>query len=92
MTKGIWESMKDRDKLFIKQLGKNNPELTNAYKKKRNYVKNIVDKAKDLHLWKSAKSVMDTPKKMWKLNNPKQKTKRKCSAFRSHYIRRSVNN
>ena len=71
MTKGIWESMKHRDKLF-KALGKNDKAKIEAYRKKGNHVNRLIAAAKDLDMWNSFKNVMmNTPKKKWKKVNSK---------------------
>ena len=77
MTWGILKSMEHRDLLFREQLGKNDENLTRIYRRKRNQVTRIIEKAKDLNFFSSFENIIDNPKKVWakinsKLLNKKQ--------------------
>ena len=71
MTGGILESMRDRDILFSKQLGKNDEQKTRKYQQKRNQVVRICEKARVHYLKNSFTHVVDNPKKTWSLINSK---------------------
>ena len=77
MTAGIWKAMQHRDKLFKDQLGKNDETLSKMYRKKRNQVTHIIEKAKNLDLLNSFNNVIDNPKKTWALINEKILKKRR---------------
>ena len=65
MTKGILTSINKRDKLFREQLGKNDEELSKAYRKYRNKVNRFIERANDMDLLKSFENIVDNPKKVW---------------------------
>ena len=70
MTTGILQSMKHRDQLFREQLGKNDVDLIRTYRKKRNQVTRIIEKAKDLDML-YFQNMIDNPKKVWANINTK---------------------
>ena len=43
--------------------------LSEAFRKKRNHVTQLIEDAKDLEMWNSFKNVIDNPKQMWKKVN-----------------------
>ena len=78
MTNGILKSINTRDKLFREQLGKNDPELTKAYRKYRNKVNRVIEKAVDMDLYNSFENIVDNPKKVWCKINTKFLHKKHC--------------
>ena len=64
MTPGILQSMKHRDKLFRDQLGKSDVNLILTYRRKRNHINRLIEKAKDLELLYSFENIIDNPKKV----------------------------
>ena len=79
MTHGILTSINTRDKLFRDQLGKNDKELSKAYRKYRNKVNRIIEKAEDMDLLlKSFQNIVDNPKKVWCKINTKFLHKKHC--------------
>ena len=63
MTTGILKSIEARDILYHQQLGTNDVNLIRAYRRKRNQVRRIVEKAKNLDLLNSFKNIVNNPKK-----------------------------
>ena len=80
MTKGILTSINKRDKLFREQLGKNDEELSKAYRKYRNKVNRIIERANDMDLLKSFENIVDNPKKVWCKINTKFLHKKHCGS------------
>ena len=78
MTLGILKSMEHRDRLFREQLGKNDANLSRIYRRKRNQVTRIIEKAKDLDFFNSFQNIIDNPKKLWAKINSKLLNK-KCT-------------
>ena len=77
MTMGILKSMEHRDRLFRDQLGKNDANLSRIYRKKRNHVTRIIEKAKDLDFFNSFENIIDNPKKVWEKINSKLLNKKR---------------
>ena len=87
MTSGILKSIDHRDKLFREQLGKNDANLSSEYRKYRNRVTRIIEKAKDMDMYKSFEFIVDNPKKVWCKINTKFLHKKHCgSAIPSEII------
>ena len=87
ITSGILKSIDHRDKLFREQLGKNDAQLSSDYRKYRNKVTRIIEKAKDMDFLKSFQSIVDNPKKVWCKINSKFLHKKHCgSALPSEII------
>ena len=80
MTPGILKSMEERDRLFREQLGKNDENLSQIYRKKRNQVTRIIEKAKDLDFFSSFENIIDSPKKVWAKINTKLLNKKKSGS------------
>ena len=80
MTSGILKSMNRRDKLFSEQLGKNDEQLRSEYRKYRNKVTRIIEKAKDMDMLKSFESIVNNPKKVWCKINTKFLHKKHCGS------------
>ena len=86
MTSGIFKSMNTRDRLFREQLGKNDEDLSKAYRKYRNKLNRTIEKAEDMDLFNSFENIVDNPKKVWCKINTKflhKKTLWKCFTFRT---------
>ena len=84
MTSGILKSMNTRDRLFREQLGKNDEDLSKAYRKYRNKLNRTIEKAEDMDLFNSFENIVDNPKKVWCKINTKflhKKTLWKYFAF-----------
>ena len=87
MTTGILASMNHRDKLFKEQLGKNDQALSAEYRKYRNKVTRIIEKAKDMDMYRSFENIVNNPKKVWCKINTKFLHKKHCgSAIPSEII------
>ena len=80
MTPGLLQSMKHRDKLFREQLGKSDTNLILTYRRKRNQVNRLIEKAKDLELLYSFENIIDNPKKVWAKINTKLLNKKQAGS------------
>ena len=65
MTNGVLKSIKHRDQLFRDQLGKSIENLSEAYRRYRDKVLKLVEKAQDMDMFNSFKFIIDNPKKVW---------------------------
>ena len=80
MTTGILASINHRDKLFKEQLGKNDQALSAEYRKYRNKVTRIIEKAKDMDMYRSFENIVNNPKKVWCKINTKFLHKKHCGS------------
>ena len=61
-------------------MGKNDEELSKAYRKYRNKVNRIIERANDMDLLKSFENIVDNPKKVWCKINTKFLHKKHCGS------------
>ena len=82
MTDGILESIKQRDTLFDKQnADRDDDEISQKYRRYRNKVNRIVDKARELYEYNLFDKVSDDSKKTWNELNKYFKKKSSSSSL-----------